>query len=72
MRANISCDVGAADRACLEQLVSDRETPAKVVWRAKIILQTADGRGTMATKRATGKSKPRACRWQERYMHEGV
>mgnify|MGYP006210162145 CR=1 FL=1 len=41
MRENISCDVGVADRERLLALVVDRNTPAKVVWRAKIILATA-------------------------------
>ena len=72
MRENISCDVGVADRERLLALVADRNTPAKVVWRAKIILATADGLGTMAIMRETGKSKPCVWRWQERFMHEGV
>jgi len=72
MRENISFDVSAADRRRLEQLVSDRNTPAKIVWRAKIILATADGLGTMAIMRASGKSKPCVWRWQERFMREGV
>ena len=72
MRENISFDVSAADRRRLEQLVSDRNTPAKVVWRAKIILATAGGLGTMAIMRASGKSKPCVWRWQERFMREGV
>jgi transposase len=72
MRENISFDLSAADRRRLEQLVSDRNTPAKVVWRAKIILATADGLGTMAIMRASGKSKPCVWRWQERFMREGV
>ena len=58
MRENISFNVSAADRRRLEQLISGRNTPAKVVWRAKIILATADGLGTMAIMRASGKSKP--------------
>ena len=43
-----------------------------MVWRAKIILATADGLGTMAIMRATGKSKPCVWRWQERFAAEGV
>jgi hypothetical protein len=37
-----------------------------VVWRAKIVLATADARGTNAIMRRTGKSKPCVWRWQER------
>ena len=40
----------------LEGLIADRNTPSKVVWRAKIVLPTADGLGTMAIMRRTGKS----------------
>jgi transposase len=72
MRENVSFDVSAADRTRLRLLVSDRNTPAKVVWRAKIILASADGLGTMAIMRATGKSKPCVWRWQERFAAEGV
>jgi transposase len=72
MREHVSFAVSAADRGRLEQLVADRNTPAKVVWRARIILATADGLGTMAIMRATGKSKPCVWRWQERFATEGV
>lgn len=72
MRKNISVDVSGADRIWLAQIVADRNQPSKVVWRAKIILATADGLGTMAIMRATGKSKPCVWRWQERYACEGV
>src|SRR3954470_4408166 len=41
-------------------------------WRAEIVLATADGLGTNAIMRRTGKSKPCVWRWQERYMQEGV
>ena len=56
----------------LEALIADRNTPAKVVWRAEIVLATADGLGTNAIMRRTGKSKPCVWRWQERYVEEGV
>jgi transposase len=72
MRDDISIRVSPEDRARLERLVADRNTPAKVVWRAAIVLATADGLGTMAVMRRTGKSKPTVWRWQERYLAEGV
>ena len=37
-----------------------------------IVLATADGLGTVAVMRRTGKSKPCVWRWQERYVAEGV
>ena len=44
----------------------------KHVWRAQIVLLSADGLGTMAIMAATGKSKTCVWRWQERFMEEGV
>jgi transposase len=72
MRGGINVEVSAADRARLEAVVADRNSPQKWVWRAKIILATADGLGTNAIVRRTGKSKPCVWRWRERFMAEGV
>src|SRR5512132_879388 len=47
-------------------------SPQKHVWRAKIILATADGLGTAEIMRRSGKSKPSVWRWQERFMTDGV
>ena len=64
--------VTAEDRARIEHLVADRNTPAKVVWRSRIVLATADGETIKAICRTTGKSKPCVWRWQKRYADEGV
>jgi transposase len=72
MREGISVEVSAADRARLEAVVADRNSPQKHVWRARIVLDTADGLGTGEIVRRTGKSKPCVWRWQERFMREGV
>src|SRR5918998_2790995 len=72
MREGISIEVSAADRARLEAVVADRNRPQKHVWRARIILATADGLGTNAIMRRAGVSKPCVWRWQERFMAEGV
>src|SRR5215211_4236155 len=72
MREGITVEVSAADRARLEAVVADRNSPQKHVWRARIILGTADGLGTGEIMRRTGKSKPSVWRWQERFMREGV
>jgi transposase len=72
MREGISVEVSATDRARLEAVVADRNSPQKHVWRAGIILATADGCGTAEIMRRTGKSKPCVWRWQERFMREGV
>lgn len=59
-------------RARLEALISDRNTARKVVWRAGIVLATADGCGTSEIMRRSQSSKPTVWRWQERYLDEGV
>ena len=68
----IIIDVTAADRARLEAVVADRNSPQKHVWRAAIVLATADGLGTNAVMRRTGKSKTVVWRWQERFASDGV
>ena len=60
------------ERSGLERLISNRNTPAKVVWRAEIVLATARGLGTSAIQRATGKDKTTIWRWQQRYRDEGI
>ena len=72
MRTGISFEVSPADRRRLEALVQDRNTAQKHVWRAKIILLSGDGVGTMEIMRRTAKSKTCVWRWQERFMAEGV
>ncbi|HEY4605889.1 MAG TPA: IS630 family transposase, partial [Blastococcus sp.] len=72
MREGINVEVSAADRARLEAVAADRNSPQKHVWRARIVLATADGLGTGEIVRRTGKSKPCVWRWQERFMREGV
>ena len=64
--------VTTEDRARLEGLVGDRNSPVKAVWRARIVLLSADGESVNAIARATGKSKPCVWRWQERFAAEGV
>jgi transposase len=72
MRQGINVDVSAADRVGLEAMVADRNSPQKHVWRARIILLTAEGSGTVEIMRRTGKSKTAVWRWQERFMTAGV
>jgi transposase len=68
----IVVNVTAADRACLGAVVANRNSPQKHVWRASIILLTADGLGTNAIMRGSGRSKSVVWRWQDRFMQEGV
>src|SRR5437588_1639350 len=72
MRAGIVVTVARGDRRRLEAIVADRSAPQKHVWRANIILATADGCGTTEVMRRSGKSKPVVWRWQARFMAEGV
>jgi len=69
---NICLYLTASCRTRLEALIGDRNTLAKTVWRAKIVLATADGHGTNEIMRRAGKSKPCVWRWQERFIDEGV
>jgi transposase len=72
MRTGISITLGTPDRLRLEAVVGDRNAAQKHVWRAAIILFSADGLGTHAIMRRTGKSKTCVWRWQERFMTDGV
>ena len=67
MRKRIVVDVSAEDRARLAAIVANRNSPQKHVWRARIVLLTADGEGTAAIMRQTGRSKSVVWRWQERF-----
>jgi len=72
MRAGIVVKVTRDDRRRLEAIVADRGAPQKHVWRANIILATADGCGTTEIMRRSGRSKPVVWAWQARFMAEGV
>jgi len=52
--------------------VGSGNSPQKHVWRARIVLLSAEGVGTMEIQRRTGKGKPTIWRWQARFMAEGV
>src|SRR5712692_4538079 len=71
MRNGISITVSRSDRRRLQALVADRNASQKHVWRAEIVLLTADGLGTNEIMRRTAKSKTCVWRWQERFMEEG-
>ena len=71
MRTGISIILKPADRRRLKALARDRNAPHKHVWRAEIVLLSADAVGTNEIMRQTGKSKTCVWRWQERFMQEG-
>jgi len=64
--------IGAADRERLERLVRERNTPQKVVWRARIVLLAGDGLTAEAIASAVGKSLLTVRRWRQRYLAKGV
>jgi transposase len=72
MRTGISVTLSSSDRQRLEAVIGNRNTAQKHVWRAAIVLLSADGVGTTEIMRQTGTSKTCVWRWQERFMHEGV
>jgi transposase len=72
MHKRTQIKLNAADRAELEAVLANRNSPQKNVWRAKIVLLTANGSGTAEIMRRTGKAKTVIWRWQERFGTEGV
>ena len=71
MRKGVEVRLGPGDRERLEAVIGSGNSPQKHVWRARIVLLSADGVGTMAIQRQTGKGKPTIWRWQARFMAEG-
>jgi len=72
MRNGVEVRLRPGDRERLEAVLSDRNSPQKHVWRARIILATAEGCGTTEVMRRAGVSKPCVWRWQRRFMEAGV
>jgi hypothetical protein len=72
MRTRIKVAVSATDRVQLDAIVGDRNSPQKHVWRAQIVLLTADRCGTAEIMCNAGVSKTAVWRWQERFMTDGV
>ena len=68
MRSGISIALKPADRRRLKELARDRNAPQKHVWRAAIVLLSADGVGANEIMCRTGKSKTCVWRWQERFL----
>ena len=71
MRKGISIEVTAAERGRLQSIVRDRNSPQKHVWRARIVLLSSDGLGTMAIMRAVAKGKRMRCPAQQRFIPQG-
>ena len=71
MRKIERISISIADRERLDRLVRDRNTPQKVVWRARIVLLASDGLTATAIAAAVGKSVLTVRRWRRRYMAKG-
>jgi transposase len=72
MRHDVEDRLRPGDRERLKAVLADRNSPQKHVWRAWIILATAEGCGTTEVMRRAGVSKPCVWRWQRRFMEAGV
>src|SRR3954447_8530314 len=72
MRAGVEVRLDPGDRERLQAVIGSGNSTQKHVWRARIVLLSADGVGTMSIQRQTGKGKPTIWRWQARFMVEGV
>jgi transposase len=60
------------DRAELSRWIAGRNTPQKLVWRARIVLMWADRAGVTAIVQALGKTKKTTYRWRDRYVECGI
>ena len=72
MASESSIRLSCEDRTRLEGWVAGRNTPQKLVWRARIVLMWAEGAGVTAIVRALGKTKKTAYRWRGRFLARGV
>ena len=72
MHERTNIQLSAVDRSALVAVVANRNSAQKHVWRAKIVLMTAEGYGTAEIMRATGKAKTVIWRWQERFRDDGA
>jgi transposase len=72
MRPGVTISLRSSDRSRLIEIAADRNSPQKHVWRAQIVLLSAQGVGTNAIMQATGKAKTCVWRWQQRFMETGT
>jgi len=59
-------------RAALRELIANGNTRQKIAKRARIVLMTAEGIGTVAIMRAVGVAKTTVWRWQAYFVEAGV
>jgi hypothetical protein len=68
-RSDICLYLGHADRVVFQALIANRKTPRKLVWRAGIVLATADGRGTFEIMRRAARFASRQAVLQTDMAH---
>ena len=72
MRTGVDFKVSDGQRGRLEAIADGGNSKVKHARRARIILLTDDGLGTMAVAEGAGVTKATVWRWQERFMEAGV
>src|ERR1700712_239183 len=72
MRPGITISLSSSDHTRLVEIAADRNSPQKHVWRAQIVLLSAQGVGTNEIMRVTGEAKTCVWRWQKRFMEAGT
>ena len=65
-------ELSAGDRARLQGIVGDRNSRAKHIYRARIVLLAGAGLGSTRVAHAVGKSEPTVRRWLGRFVAQGI
>src|SRR5260370_2591116 len=71
MRKGIEVRLGPGDRERLEAVIGSGNSSQKHVWRARSVVLSAAGGGTVAIPRETRKGKPTTLRWHAPLLGEG-
>ena len=72
MRTSKRIFISDRDRLQLDQLIRNRNTPQKVVLRARIVLLSADSVPTGVIMQQLGTTTPTITRWRDRYEETGM
>lgn len=65
-------ELSSEQHSLLKKLVAARNTPQKMVMRAKIILMAADGISNSQIARNLGVSRPTVLRWRQGFQEKGM
>jgi len=72
MRTSKRLTMGDRDRAALERIARNGNTPQKLALRARVAFMSADGTSTSEIMRQLGTSIPTITRWRSRYETAGI